>query len=411
MSVTTVTIRSSPMTRALALSLVLHVLAVVVAALPIVREAVAEWQAAAQARAASVVPVEAIEVAVVVPEIVVERVPTPPAQSFIRTDGLTEAAPDSEKPRFISDRNTKAASPLPPDPAAREAQPNQEGLDIPVVEIVRLEQSDGEDESLPPAPMTAASAAPAAAAPPPMAEMPAETVPPPPESAQPPFPESAIEEVATAEAESSEPPELNQADVPAPVEERLALTNDSDIRLAAESPEKPSEAVKRPPAASPPRPVAPLRDPEVASRPPPPRPAVPPSPPATTPPAGFSGLRTPTRLRGTISNQGPSSVDAEDTPTGRYMKQVTTAIEKEWHRKRRLNRDFVTFGTIKLEFRVDARGQVHNLTIKNRSGANAIMQDFTLNAVLDAQIPPMPAGLNEVLDREMLLISYDIIVY
>jgi outer membrane biosynthesis protein TonB len=181
--------------------------------------------------------------------------------------------------------------------------------------------------------------------------------------------------------------------------------------VAAEKPEQPSESAKRPPTPAARRPAAALRDPEVASRPPPPRPPVPPQPPATTPPSGFSGLRTPTRLRGTISNQGPSSVDAEDTPTGRYMKQVTTAIEKEWHRKRRLNRDFVTFGTIKLEFWVDARGQVHNLTIKNRSGANAIMQDFTLNAVLDAQIPPMPAGLNEVLDREMLLISYDIIVY
>ena len=93
------------------------------------------------------------------------------------------------------------------------------------------------------------------------------------------------------------------------------------------------------------------------------------------------------------------------------MKQVTSAVEREWHRKRRMNRDFVTFGTIKLEFHVDARGEVHDLTIKNRSGANAVMQDFTLNAVLDATIPPMPAGLSEILDRELLLISYDIIVY
>ncbi|MFN0126614.1 MAG: hypothetical protein ACKV19_08015 [Verrucomicrobiales bacterium] len=399
------------MTRALALSLILHGLAVVVAALPIVREAVAEWQAAAQARAAAVVPVEAIEVAVVVPEVIVERVPAPPPQSFIRTDGLTEAAPDSEKPRFISDRNTKVASPLPPDPVATEAQPNQEGLDIPVVEVVRLEQSDGEDESLPPAPTAAASVVPSAAATPPTAEIPTEPSPPPMEDTRSPVSEPAVDAAASAEPEPPETPEANRADVPAPVEERLALTNDSDIRITAESPEKSSETTPRPPTESPPRPVATLRDPEVASRPPPPRPAVPQPPPATTPPAGFSGLRTPTRLRGTISNQGPSSVDAEDTPTGRYMKKVTTAIEKEWHRKRRLNRDFVTFGTIKLEFRVDARGHVHNLSIKNRSGANAIMQDFTLNAVLDAQIPPMPAGLHEVLDREMLLISYDIIVY
>jgi outer membrane biosynthesis protein TonB len=214
---------------------------------------------------------------------------------------------------------------------------------------------------------------------------------------------------AAVVADVPPPPAPPADEMPAPVEERLALARESDVSVT-------DDRVKPRPEPRPTkdatRPAARLRDPEVASRPPEPRrPEPAPRPAAATPPAGFSGLRTPTRLRGTISNQGPASVDAEDTPTGRYMKQVTTAIEKEWHRKRRMNRDFVTFGTIKLEFFVNARGEVQNLTIKNRSGANAVMQDFTLNAVLDAAIPPMPAGLTEILDREQLLISYDIIVY
>src|SRR5690606_10018804 len=98
--------------------------------------------------------------------------------------------------------------------------------------------------------------------------------------------------------------------------------------------------------------------------------------------------RRPTQQRGTTLANGSASVDAEDTPAGRYMKQVKQAIETEWHRKRRAHADFVTYGTIKLEFYVNKHGQLESLQIKNRDGANAVMQDFTLNAVLDAKIPP-----------------------
>jgi hypothetical protein len=276
-----------------------------------------------------------------------------------------------------------------------------------VVEVIRKEQSDGEDEALPPS-ATATASAPAETRPP--APEPVESRPepsPPKESTPPASRPDATTAAAMAEAEAPEPAPAAEG-VPAPVEERLALARESDVAVNTDS-KKPRPAA--PAAANPPRSAAALRDPEIDSRPPAPRPEAPPRPAAATPPAGFSGLRAPTKLRGTITNQGPASVDAEDTPTGRYMKQVTGAIEKEWHRKRRLNRDFVTFGTIKLEFHVNARGEVRNLAIKNRSGANAVMQDFTLNAVLDASIPPMPDGLTEILDRELLLISYDIIVY
>jgi outer membrane biosynthesis protein TonB len=403
--------RSSPLTRAFAWSLVLHAALVVVAALPVVREAVATWQEAALRRAAMPAPAAVpLEVEVVVPEVVAVRPPPAPAESFIRTDGLPEAAPEPGKARFISDRDTRAASPLPADPAATEDQPTQEGIDVPVVEVIRKEQSDGEDETLPPSPavMAAGAASAAASADAPAtevaAEPPVEAETTPPEPRPDPAPAAALAEVTPP---APPPPD----EMPAPVEERLALARESDVSVTDDR-VKPRPQPQPRPTKDVTRPAARLRDPEVASRPPePPRPEPAQRPAAATPPAGFSGLRMPTRLRGTISNQGPASVDAEDTPTGRYMKQVTSAIEKEWHRKRRMNRDFVTFGTIKLEFFVNARGEVQNLTIKNRSGANAVMQDFTLNAVLDAAIPPMPEGLTEILDREQLLISYDIIVY
>ena len=393
------------MIRALVWSLVLHALAVILAALPMVREALAAWQASSEARAQAVTvpPPAPVEVEVVVPQVTVVPPPAVPDKSFIRTDGLAEAKPDPGRSRFISDRDTRAASPGPADPSATEAQPTQEGVDIPVVEVIRNEQSDGEDETVPPSPnLVGAAASPdagpdSASAPTTPPSLPAAT----PAAESPEAAATPTEEIAAAPPEPPVP-------IPPPVEERLALARESDISVPPDTP-KPSQPARKSPPVAKAEPT--LRDPQVESRPPSP-PSEPPKRPAgDAPPSGFSALRVPTKLRGTISNQGPASVDAEDTPTGRYMKQVTSAIEKEWHRKRRVNQDFVTFGTIKLEFFVTAKGEVEDLTIKNRSGANAVMQDFTLNAVLDARIPPMPDGLTEILDRERLLISYDIIVY
>ena len=396
------------MTRAFAWSLVLHVVAVLVAAMPLVRGALDAWQRAGQAAVSPVVA--PVEVEVVVPEVVVVRPAPQPSQSFIRTDGLPEAKPEAGKSAFISDRDTRAASLLPADPSATVAQPTQDGVDIPVVEVIRRDQSDGDDEALPPASTPAAGAVAGAESPPEEVDplRPEETQEPRPEVAlRPPTPTpAALPDEPAVEVASTDSPSPDRPTAP-----RMALAPDADVAVAVD-PERTPPVRPPAPVPAPPAVAAALRDPEVDARPPS-RPPEAPSgrPAASKPPSGFSGLRQPTKLRGTISNQGTASVDAENTPTGRYMKQVTSAVEREWHRKRRLNRDFVTFGTIKLEFHVDARGEVHDLTIKNRSGANAVMQDFTLNAVLDATIPPMPAGLPEILDRELLLISYDIIVY
>lgn len=394
------------MTRAFAWSLVLHVVAVLVAAMPYVRGALDAWQRAGQAAVSPVVG--PVEMEVVVPEVVVVR-PTPqPSQSFIRTDGLPEAKPEAGKSAFISDRDTRAASLLPADLSATVAQPTQDGVDIPVVEVIRRDQSDGDDEALPPSTSPAAGAVAGAESPAEEVDLlrSEETQEPRPEVAlRAPTPAARPDEPAV-EAASIDSPLLDRPTAP-----RMALTPDADVAVAVD-PERTPPVRPPTPVPAPPAVAAALRDPEVDARPPSRPPAAPSGRPAASkPPSGFSGLRQPTKLRGTISNQGTASVDAENTPTGRYMKQVTSAVEREWHRKRRMNRDFVTFGTIKLEFHVDARGEVHDLTIKNRSGANAVMQDFTLNAVLDASIPPMPAGLPEILDRELLLISYDIIVY
>ena len=207
------------MTRAFAWSLVLHVVAVLVAAMPLVRGALDAWQRAGQAavQQATAVPVE---MEVFVPEVVVVRPAPQPSQSFMRTDGLPEAKPEAGKSAFISDRDTRAASLLPADLSATVAQPTQDGVDIPVVEVIRRDQSDGDDEALPPASTPAAGAVAGA-------ESPAEEVDPlRPEETQEPRPEVALRSPTPAARPDEPAVEVASTDSPSldrPTAPRMAL--------------------------------------------------------------------------------------------------------------------------------------------------------------------------------------------
>ena len=46
-----------------------------------------------------------------------------------------------------------------------------------------------------------------------------------------------------------------------------------------------------------------------------------------------------------------------------------------------------------------------------KNDANAIMVDFTLSAILEADIPPMPAEILDILEDETLDVTYDVIIY
>ncbi len=129
---------------------------------------------------------------------------------------------------------------------------------------------------------------------------------------------------------------------------------------------------------------------------------------ASTP--GFRPETRATSMRGTISNRGRPSVAAFESPLGRYKAEVSRAIEKLWHRFRQDRAEFVVYGSIKLEFKVDRHGNPRNLKILHND-ANAIMVDFTLSAILKADIPPMPEEILDILDNETLEVTYDVIIY
>ncbi|MEM9281470.1 MAG: hypothetical protein AAGA96_06575 [Verrucomicrobiota bacterium] len=125
---------------------------------------------------------------------------------------------------------------------------------------------------------------------------------------------------------------------------------------------------------------------------------------------GYSRERLQSRVNGSLSSTGQNAVDAEETAIGRYKKQVHDAIGKVWYRYHAKYRDSATWGVLKLEFRVDKAGKVHGLrVVKNE--ANSVMVEFSLEAVLDADIPLMPKEVADELGIGGLDLSYDFIIY
>ena len=125
---------------------------------------------------------------------------------------------------------------------------------------------------------------------------------------------------------------------------------------------------------------------------------------------GYNRERLQSRSNGTVSNIGENAVDAEETPVGKYKKQVHDAIGKMWYRYLGRNKGNVTWGVLKLEMRVDKYGKVHDLrVVKNE--ANTLMVEFSLQAVIDANIPPMPTEVEKILGIGGLDLDYDFIIY
>jgi outer membrane biosynthesis protein TonB len=121
------------------------------------------------------------------------------------------------------------------------------------------------------------------------------------------------------------------------------------------------------------------------------------------------------RLMNSRTTPGTKDYLAEDkTPKGRYTRQVTGQVEKKWHIYRLLRRKGVTYGSLKVVFYVNKMGKVENLHVVDDKESNPILTEFTLQAIRDAEIPPMPADVIPLLpknDRERLKVEYNVLIY
>lgn len=105
-----------------------------------------------------------------------------------------------------------------------------------------------------------------------------------------------------------------------------------------------------------------------------------------------------TQLDGGAKRRGPGAFDAENTPIGRYRKEIGVAIERAWQARMMASQDFMNFHSrITVDFSVNRWGKVKNVRV-TRKAKNAVLTNQTLAAVMEAKLPEMPARVIEDLD-------------
>ena len=96
-----------------------------------------------------------------------------------------------------------------------------------------------------------------------------------------------------------------------------------------------------------------------------------------------------------------ASVNALGTPLGRYEKILKDSIGSRWYAYVDKKRDLINIGTLQLQFNVDRSGRVKNLKITENT-SNESFANVCLQAVLEAQLPPIPDDLANTLPAEGL---------
>jgi outer membrane biosynthesis protein TonB len=99
-----------------------------------------------------------------------------------------------------------------------------------------------------------------------------------------------------------------------------------------------------------------------------------------------------TRMQGNIGNRGRSSVSALGTPQGRFQKAVEDAVGSLWYYFVSQRSDLLSIGTVRIEFVVNARGEVVSARVVSNS-SNETLATCSLQSIRQAKIPPMPEEL------------------
>ncbi len=313
------------------------------------------------------------------PEAVAPVVPVT-EKSFARTSPDQESA-QPEDPVFIGERNTTATSDAPA-VAEAPAMPSQRGKEPEYEGHVETTESDYQDGDLatnriaPPDPMPRPSAQEEVAASDGAREMKREAAP--------------AGETTAPVPEPSPPaavvPKESIAAGPYPVERMV-----------------PGETASEQPKPPPPERQPASQDPEAGkaeSAKQEARPAV------KSDQPGFNGFQRKTQIKGSITRQGRSALDVEDSLLGRYHAALSRAVEKEWQLNCVRNRDYITPGQIIVRFVLEPSGKVRSVTFVEDFGVGNIQKGFTSESIRTAQIPPFPADLKKQLEGEPLEVTY-----
>ncbi len=117
--------------------------------------------------------------------------------------------------------------------------------------------------------------------------------------------------------------------------------------------------------------------------------------------SSYQPLKERTRLAGSITNRGTSSVNAIGTPLGRYQKTLFDAVGSHWYAYIEEKADLVSLGTTRVSFWVDRSGRVKNLKVISND-SNEAFANVCLQSILDAKLPPIPEDVASALPPEGL---------
>lgn len=324
-------------------------------------------------------PVMAEPVLTIVPEmaasVVVPETKNAPAKPrFARTSDEQQASEPVKNAPFIGERSTRAASDRAPTPSAP-AQPSQKGItprDANDIETTQSQYQDGELTERNKARQSQEAS----------------------KSNTKPSP-SERENKTSSPPTKSAPQRSGLVQGPNPVDvgvstEELKKSTKPDVRQQeAAAPQ--AEAPK-------PEPIAEEKPKEISPRPPEPK--------KDKEDKEFRGNHRKTAMVGSISRSGPSSLDVADTPLGRYQALISRAVEIEWQRNCVRHRDFITPGFLTVRFFVETSGKVRSVQFVGDMETGEVQKGFTLNAIRNAGIPPMPKALRKEHNDEPLELMF-----
>jgi outer membrane biosynthesis protein TonB len=201
-----------------------------------------------------------------------------------------------------------------------------------------------------------------------------------------------------------------------------------ESKPADSPPTKPTEPPKSTPSPAPTATVEPDQLAMLTSTPPPPikgpdetepspSPEVAPSvapvaprPKPEAPSSNYQPQKQQTRIAGSISNRGPSSVNAVGTPLGLYQKRMYDAVGARWYQHTHERQDLISIGTTRLTFTIDRSGRVNNLKVIENT-ANEAFAIVCLQSVQELKLPPIPEDVASTLPPEGLQQELTFILY
>jgi outer membrane biosynthesis protein TonB len=116
------------------------------------------------------------------------------------------------------------------------------------------------------------------------------------------------------------------------------------------------------------------------------------------------------RVSGAISNRGRPAVSALGTPMGKYNKLISDIVGMRWYTYVAQQADLISVGSVKIHFVISATGHVHDVKIVS-GNANGVLADISLQAITEAEIPPIPADVAATLDGNQMEVDYEFSEY